>query len=204
VQTAQWIIFDVGGVVVPEMGDTIEREAAAAVGVPVERLSPLLVEPFRRATAGEITLEEMYRLALAQLGVQAGAERAIARHLEVYRQHCSRRVPGTLDLVARLRRRFHVACLTNTEPEIAATNKERGLFDPFERAFLSTDMRMRKPDPAIWTAVLRELACPAVEALYVDDRREYVEAAARLGMVSVRFRDAARLEQDLRGILGEF
>jgi putative hydrolase of the HAD superfamily len=95
-----------------------------------------------------------------------------------------------------------VACLTNTEPEIAEINKAGGLFDPFERAFLSTDMRLRKPQPEIFLAVLRELECRPDDALYIDDREVHVKGAESVGMTARLFCDCAQITSELAQILG--
>jgi HAD superfamily hydrolase (TIGR01509 family) len=199
-----WVIFDVGGVVVPEAGAVIEREGARLAGVDYRRWAEALREPFQRTTSGEISLLQMYAIALAAVGSGADAQSLLDLHLAVYNEHSDERVPGILDLIARLRRRYRAACLTNTEPEIAHLNRQRGLFDPFERAYLSTEMGMRKPHPEIWLAVLRDLGCPAPRALYVDDKQEYVDAARALTMTALLFTTADDLERELRPLLGDF
>lgn len=199
-----WIVFDVGGIVVYEAGDVIDRSIAGKLGIPLERFQELARPLFDRATSGEITLGDMYRHLVEQVDSPASADELLEHHLSLYHEHSTRRNPDVLALVADLRTRFHVACLTNTEPEIAALNLDAGLFDPFERAFLSTELKMRKPQLEIYRHVLAELQCEPENAVYIDDRQAYVDAAAEVGMHAVLFRDAGQIRGELSVVIGEF
>jgi len=198
----RWIVFDVGGIVVYEAGDVIDRHIARRLGISLSHFQRVTRPLFDRATSGEITLLDMYESVVREVGSAQDPGELLEKHLELYREHSTRRNDGVLELIADLRKRYHVACLTNTEPEIAEINKVGGLFDPFERAFLSTDMRLRKPQPEIFLAVLKELACPPGESLYIDDREVHVAGAQSVGMTARLFRDCAQIKSELAEILG--
>ena len=58
----------------------------------------------------------------------------------------------------------------------------------FERAFYSFDMGLRKPDPAIYAAVDRELGITSpAEVLFVDDNAANIASAADLRMADAAF-----------------
>jgi putative hydrolase of the HAD superfamily len=81
-----------------------------------------------------------------------------------------------------LKRDLGVACLTNTEREIAEICKTNGLFDYFHKAFLSVDLGMQKPDREIYEEVARSVGCLPAEIFFVDDNMENVQAAIDVGM----------------------
>lgn len=55
--------------------------------------------------------------------------------------------------------------------------------------------RMAKPDPRIFRLCLGRLGLPAAAALFVDDRADNVEAAARVGLQTLQFDGADALER---------
>ncbi len=61
----------------------------------------------------------------------------------------------------------------------------------------SCEVRLLKPDPAIYEHSLRGLGVAAAEALFVDDRENNIQAARTLGMRAIQFRSVAQLKDEL-------
>ncbi|MFT5221410.1 MAG: epoxide hydrolase-like predicted phosphatase, partial [Gammaproteobacteria bacterium] len=55
----------------------------------------------------------------------------------------------------------------------------------FDRVFVSSDLGLRKPDPAIYTRVLEELDIHPMNVLFFDDLEANIEAARALGLQTV-------------------
>jgi putative hydrolase of the HAD superfamily len=70
----------------------------------------------------------------------------------------------------------------------------------FDFKTFSAEVRLIKPDPAIYEHTLRGLGVRAWEALFVDDREINVQAARELGIHTVRFRSVAQLRRELEAI----
>lgn len=64
----------------------------------------------------------------------------------------------------------------------------------------SCEVRLLKPDPAIYEHTLRGLGVAAAEALFVDDREPNVQAARKLGMRAIQFRTVSQLKDDLAAL----
>jgi FMN phosphatase YigB (HAD superfamily) len=64
----------------------------------------------------------------------------------------------------------------------------------------SAEVRIIKPDPAIYEHTLRGLGVPAAEALFLDDREINVEAARSLGIRSIQFQSTAQLKKELEAL----
>jgi len=69
--------------------------------------------------------------------------------------------------------------------------------DRFRRIFVSAELRLIKPDPAIYRHVLAEIGVPAEACLFVDDSPKNVAAAQALGLHGHRFTGAAELGTEL-------
>jgi 2-haloacid dehalogenase len=111
-------------------------------------------------------------------------------------------LPGMADLVADLHAR-HVPlyAITNFSHEFwpPFRAREAALFDRFRDVVVSGELKLIKPDPAIYALALARFGLAPGEGLFVDDRAENVEAGERAGLVGHVFRDAERLRVALEG-----
>lgn len=67
----------------------------------------------------------------------------------------------------------------------------------FDGIVVSGQERLAKPDPAIFLLLMERHDLRAERTVFIDDMAYNVEAAARLGMRAIHFRDAAELRRDL-------
>jgi 2-haloacid dehalogenase len=80
-------------------------------------------------------------------------------------------------------------------PPFAA--KERAFFGRFRDIVVSGEVKLLKPDPAIYYLALDRFGLRPAEALFIDDRAINVEAALAVGMKAHLFIDAADLRARL-------
>jgi 2-haloacid dehalogenase len=90
---------------------------------------------------------------------------------------------------------------------IALTNWSSGTFpharatfdflDRFEGIVVSGIEGVAKPDPVLFGILLDRYGLAPHETVFIDDAPANVEAAERLGLVALRFTDAAQLRADL-------
>ena len=67
----------------------------------------------------------------------------------------------------------------------------------FDVLVWSYQLRITKPDPAIYRHVLEKLGTQPAETLFIDDRRPNVDAAIRMGMKGIVFSNVDQLRADL-------
>jgi putative hydrolase of the HAD superfamily len=67
----------------------------------------------------------------------------------------------------------------------------------FDTLVWSCQVGLAKPDPAIYRHTLDELGSRLEETLFIDDRRENVEAARALGIQAIQYFSVERLRADL-------
>ncbi len=111
-------------------------------------------------------------------------------------------VPGTHDLVREL-----AAAGT---PQLGLTNWSAELYphapatydviDLLRDVVVSGEVKLAKPDPAIYHLVAERAGIPLERLAFVDDSPANVAAAAELGMRAFRFTDAQALRADLRSL----
>jgi putative hydrolase of the HAD superfamily len=90
------------------------------------------------------------------------------------------------------------AILSNIGDNVLANMKrEFDWLTRFDVLVWSYQLRMAKPDPAIYWHVLKELGTQPQETLFIDDRPANTEAANALGMKSIVFADVGHLRADI-------
>ena len=95
-----------------------------------------------------------------------------------------------IELLKTLQGRFGTAILSNTnEIHIEKFNKilmnqtgEKSIFELCDRIFLSHEMRLAKPDEAIYEAVVNEINTKPERILFFDDLFANLEGAKRVGL----------------------
>ncbi len=77
----------------------------------------------------------------------------------------------------------------------------RSVNDFFERSFLSYELGVRKPFPAIFEKVIAQTGINPEETLFVDDNENNVRTASQLGINTFHERDGHRWRDLLSGLL---
>jgi putative hydrolase of the HAD superfamily len=88
------------------------------------------------------------------------------------------------------------AFLSNIGPEVMARVREHWPLDArFDAVVISCEVGLSKPDPRIYQLCLDRLGLAAPETLFVDDRADNIEGAARGGLQTLQFEGPDALER---------
>ena len=101
--------------------------------------------------------------------------------------------PERVELLKNLRTRYRLFLLSNTSSIhttqvnkiLEAATGVKKLDDLFDKVYLSYEMGLMKPDPAIYQQVLEEQGLVAEETLFLDDNADNIKAAATLGIATI-------------------
>ena len=101
--------------------------------------------------------------------------------------------PARIELIKELGKEYRLFLLSNTSSiHITQVNKilqaasgVEKLDDLFEKVYLSYEMGLMKPDPAIYLRVLEEQGLVAEETLFLDDNPDNINAASKLGIDTI-------------------
>lgn len=184
-QRVKNIIFDLGGVLVGLDGqrciEAFNRLGCQAVSRYVEehRTEDL----FYRIELGLISTQEFCQEIRLMTHTAASDQQLVHAWNELLTELSSRRRQRLISLH---RQGYRLFLLSNTN-DMHWQHCRQQLFGPdviaiFERIFLSYEMQLSKPAPAIFTSVLSQTALQPEETLFIDDNRQNIEAAAALGI----------------------
>jgi putative hydrolase of the HAD superfamily len=96
------------------------------------------------------------------------------------------------------------ALLSNMQHDMSAyARKNFGWLKEFDHLFLSCEVGLVKPDPAIFHHCIARMGVAPEETLFVDDREGNVSSARAVGIKAIRFRTVEQLREELRGMAFE-
>jgi putative hydrolase of the HAD superfamily len=190
------LFFDVGGVVLTNGWDRAARRGAAEkFGLDSEELEDRHELVVHAWEIGQITMEDYVRRTVFY------RKRPFARReFEAYLFAHSQVLPGGMAVVKRLAdaKRWLVAALNNESLELNEYRIKRfGLRSVFSIFLSSCYLGVRKPEEKIYRLALQITQRKPAESIFIDDREINLEAATRLGMRGVRYRNPAQLADRL-------
>lgn len=110
--------------------------------------------------------------------------------------------PEMIGLVGEVHRDHVTALLTNNAA--SATWRDTFPYEHFDHIVDSSEVGLRKPEPAIYQELLRRLDLLGDEVVFVDDFEENLAPASALGIAVVHFQSASQCRGELKalGVLG--
>jgi len=189
------VIFDMGGVFIRTLDISGRRQMAQKYGMSVQKLndlffkSPIAIE----SEKGLVSRAELLQYTLRQLeDPEEDVEAFVAEFFSKDEED-----QELVQFVRAIKPHYKLALLSNAFQGTRQWMQERFTFlDLFEISIFSYEVGMRKPEEQIFRLMLDKLQVEAQEALFVDDFKENIEGAQRLGMQTVWYypRDAALAE----------
>src|SRR6266850_2785827 len=190
------LLFDLGGVLVEFSG--------------FRDLRPLLRAPLSESEIRQqwIACPIVRAFEVGHLTPKQFAERFIAAwniavppldFLQAFRGWTRGFLRGARELLARLRRRYRLACLSNSNAVHWERNaQDLQLFTHFEAALSSHLLGCHKPDPVIYQRALAVLRVHPDAVVFFDDVATNVEAAREVGITAFQVAGITELRACLR------
>ena len=186
------VVFDLGGVLV-RLGDL--TDILGDHPLPESEFWPMWLQSktVRDFESGRCDATEFGNRLVAEFGLQFSGEELVHRFLAwpkgLY--------PESQDLLTRIAD-VSLAVLSNSNPVHWDGQKDaeviRSLID---KAFMSHEIGLIKPDPEIFDYVQGDLALPADAILFLDDNQINVDAARRAGWKAELTKGPAEAERHL-------
>ena len=192
------VISDLGRVVLWFDNGVFLRKLAARAGKPFEEVKAVVhgdLGLIRRFDGGAVTPEEFH----AHVTAAVGADMTYGEFYEIYNDIFTPN-PSAIDALARVKAGgTRTLLLSNTDPERFGFVRRRFpevLF--FDGYVLSYEIKLLKPDPAIYAAAAERAGCRPNECVFIDDMEENVKGAVAAGFAGIVYRPETDLEAELR------
>jgi putative hydrolase of the HAD superfamily len=182
------VVFDYGNVIsLPQLQPNIEGMAALCK-LPMPRFQELYWR-FRPAyDRGDLTADSYWAAVLREEGRKL-EDGAVPKLVALDCESWGLPNPAALQWVEQLRQAgIQTAVLSNMPLEISRyLEANRPWLSLFHHLMFSCDMRLVKPDSAIYHECFKTLNLAPQEILFLDDRMDNVQAATKLGIHSILF-----------------
>ena len=181
------VVFDFGGVIISiDYHQALKHCADLGLPHPEQLLDPYTQSGiFGDLESGKLS-EEAFR---KELSLMAGRELSWQDCQYVFLGYFKALPPQNLEMLRRLRAAgYRLILLSNTNPfmmEWAMSDRFDGqghsLREYFDKAYLSYECGLMKPDPALFSLICHREAIQPSESLFVDDGEKNTHAASLLG-----------------------
>ena len=192
------IIFDWGGVLIENPTPAMIKYFSASLGVTdraINYAGDRLVLRFQKGIISEDTLwEEVCRTLKVQKPSSPSLwYDAFSKFYKPRREMFS--------LASRLKTDgYKVGLLSNTEAPAMNFFKEQG-YDMFEATIFSCAVGVSKPERKIYEIVLDALQVLPDEAIFIDDREDFIDSAKKIGIKTIHFINQHQVKEELRSLL---
>jgi HAD superfamily hydrolase (TIGR01509 family) len=194
VNDIQAIIFDLSEVLIAGLVG-IEVPLAKQLCLPSSTILPAFGEGLQELCCGRLTEDEYLERIILGQGWRISREQLKG----VIRRNFHHQVPGMQAILNRLRRRHELVLMSDHAREWMAYIQAVHLFlDKFAASFFSFELGQTKTNPEAFRMVLDRMGRPAHACLLVDDSERNVAVAQSVGILGVRFMDAADLRRQLQ------
>ena len=194
------VIFDYGGVLSLPVDLDSHRTLAALCGLPLERCTAEMWRERPAYDRGDVTLEGYWSriLALADRAADAGLlERLNREDLRGWGRINDRVLQWSRALRAA---GFRTAVLSNMPRpllDLMSAEPSFAWLREFEVRVFSCEVRLVKPEPGIYRALLQRLRETAGSCLFLDDFERNVSGARAVGIRALHFRSADEASEEL-------
>jgi putative hydrolase of the HAD superfamily len=195
------VIFDYGEVLCHRPSDAEFKRLSNLFGGDAKSFQALWDKNRGAFDRGDLTGEAYWSALAADAGVGINAEQldqVCNWDVEMW----GRANAGMVAWLGQLRRGgIKTGLLSNMHPAMISYLRENfDWLELFDFKTFSAEVRMIKPDPAIYEHTLRGLGVRAAETLFLDDREINVQGARELGIHALLFRSVAQLRQELEAL----
>jgi putative hydrolase of the HAD superfamily len=198
--TVRNVIFDLGGVVLDWNPDHIVSRFQPVVELRASLKAALFGHAdWRMFDRGTLTESELIERLEPRVGRPKEEVTAI---LDAVRDSLLEK-PDTVKLIRELQAQgTPLYCLSNMPAAIYTHLRRRHNFwDAFSGIVISGEIKMMKPEPAVFRHLLDTFKLHAEESVFIDDVLANIDAAKEMGLHTIWFKDAAQCRRELDLVL---
>ena len=192
------VISDLGRVVLWFDNNIFLRKLADAAGKPFSDVKAMVhgdLELFRRFDAGAVTPRAVFEKVTELVGADISYEAFFEMYNDIFSSNAV-----AIDVLTRVKAAgYKTLLLSNTDPERFGFVRRRFpevLF--FDRYVLSYELKLLKPDPAIYLAAARLAGTSPQECVFIDDMEENIAGAVAAGFSGIHYTPATDLAAELK------
>lgn len=189
------IIFDLGGVLFTNGTAAFVKNIMARYGYDETEVRDVLDGKlgslYREA---KISREEFWRRAIEALDLRETMEQLESEWVASYEI-----IEGTKNIIEALTKTYKIYFLSdNVRERVEQLEQKYHFLSLFSGGIFSHEVGVRKPDPRLYRIILDLAQADPQEAIYIDDKHNFLSPAHALGITTFEFTTPDQLKKDLK------
>ena len=187
------VIFDWFGVCTEEFLKRLVR----GLGKKINRDSDAIIKSYKKYEL-DFTLSKINsRNILKNMFRDLKADKNVNEYLHIFNKTSKTR-SDIFQLAKKLKNYYKVALLSDNFDEMTnAIRRKINLKNYFDFAVFSNETGLVKREDKIYKFTIKKLKCRPNECVFIDDKKENIARARRLGVNGILFRDISKLKKEL-------
>ncbi|MBU0667313.1 MAG: HAD family phosphatase [Nanoarchaeota archaeon] len=195
--TISAIVFDFGNVICDFNNDLFLKNIKPYSNKEFSELHNLIYESSnlpRKYETGLISSEEFFMQITKLCNLSIPKNEFINAYTQIFTPK-----PETFNLIKSLKPNYKLGLLSNTsEYDFEYGIKPIEIFNLFDAVSLSYKIKAMKPNTKIYKDMLEKLHIKAEESIFIDDIKEYVCSASKIGMIGIHYKNHKALIKSLK------
>lgn len=192
------IIFDLGGVILKHRFDLIGYILSQIFAISKEQGDKFWSEYRVRLLTGEFSSKQFLQEIKDKTKTEISLNKLSRKWKQLYIANAEIDW-ALLDFIKQLRKKYKVYLLTDTIDIHNEYNKNRKIYERFDKVFKSFEEKIAKAEgKQIFLNILEKINTKASECIFIDDLKEYVIAAENVGIKGIVFKNLPQLKKELK------
>ena len=178
------VVFDLGGVVVAHNIESFKEKLGDFFSFVFGPDSKCVPSFWKDYDMGLLTIDET----AAEVAKFRNCTAEIAKQHMLYAISLQEEVEPTVKLIKELKEKgYKLYILSNMSKEYIEFLRKLPVFEYFDEQIVSCEVHIGKPDRRIYECLLTTCELNPAETIFIDDRKDNVEAGAELGIIPFHF-----------------
>lgn len=189
------IVFDFGGVLGGTSNELLAERFQQELDISYEEAFSL-IKAMKEASKADISKKDFWQSYAERAGIEL-PENWLVRTKELKLQSIVKNPESYKLIQDLLQQGYKLAILSNTTPERASRIREIGCYDFFNPVVLSCEIGVKKPHSKAFEILLARSGTSAKNCLFIDDKKDNVQKAIKLGFEAILFQSVKQLRSEL-------
>jgi putative hydrolase of the HAD superfamily len=190
------IIFDIGGVLLTKDWTKISRFMIRKHGFSTKIYSDYpksIHKKYKGLSTGKISFKDIIKL----LSGKKAITKIVKDYSKIHKKH-TKLNKNLFKLLKKLKIKYKLYCLTDTNDMHYKFHMKNGIYSHFIKTYASCNIGLKKPDKRCFKLVLKNHKLNPKETIFIDDKKENVKSAKKLGMKIILFKNNRQLITKLK------
>ena len=197
------IIFDIGGVIVNSFGNELIDNASKHLQIKPSELRKFMDVYEPSLQKGLITEIDFWKKIINKKHSSVPPDSILkGLWIEIY-EKTVKIDSEMIKFIKQLKKDYIIGCISNSIKSHTEFNRKRGLYKYFSSCILSDEVKIRKPDEKIFRLYLKKADCKPSEAIFIDDEKQLLVNAEKIGIHVIQFRNIKQLKKELAIIISK-